>query len=101
MNGTEKQVAWATEIKDHMIETLEKVMVDAKRATEETGNPLMETTVSIWLEAAKEHDIAGDFIDCFGDITWTGDHRKDFSKMAAYYKITTPMTTTAHSLLCK
>ena len=76
MKGTEKQIIWATEIKDRISSILRDGIVEQKKThPENIGNIKgFESMLNI---VAGFDGYAGEMIDIFSDIRRTGDIRRD------------------------
>ena len=93
MKGTEKQIKWATEIRNNVIDTLSK----AKEEMQKRNNAAGASQTDERIAALESVEYAGDFIDVFGRIRFTGETIKDFQAVAAAYKITVGYD----AMLCK
>lgn len=102
MKGTDKQIAWATKIQANVISSFEQFILDIKAF----DGPEEIKSVNIAgckkrIEALNDAEYAGDIIDLFKDIRFTGDNEKDFPKVMAVYKTTCPNTDRQKKILCK
>ena len=102
MKGTEKQIAWATDIRANVIASFEKFIEDIKvfDAPEEIKTANIAGCKER-IEALNNAEYAGDIIDLFKDIRFTGDNEKDFPKVMAVYNTTRPNTDGQKKILCK
>lgn len=106
MKGTEKQIAWATEIiktaKTILANTLEETKPMLAAAPEEQKK-IFEANMSdlraklARMEAPDTH--AGDIIDLFKGLRVTADHNADFGSLIAVYRVATPNTAGQRALL--
>lgn len=89
MKGTEKQIAWATDIQANVIASFEKFIEDIKvfDAPEEIKAANIAGCQER-IEALTAAEYAGDIIDLFKDIRFTGDSAKDLPKVVAVYRVT-------------
>jgi hypothetical protein len=102
MKGTDKQIAWATEIRSNVIASFWKFIEDIKAF----DGPEEIKAVNIAgcrerIAALNDAEYAGDIIDLFKDIRFTGDVEKDFPKVMAIYNTTRPNTDGQKKILCK
>lgn len=102
MKGTDKQIAWATDIQANVIASFEKFVEDIKAfdAPEEIKAANIAGCKER-IEALNAAEYAGDIIDLFKDIRFTGDNEKDFPKVMAVYNTTRPNTDGQKKILCK
>lgn len=101
MKGTEKQVAWATKIRENVVKTFSSMFnvlpaiapnqAAAKSAAEELQSRIDRLT--------REDVYAGDIISLFKDIRFNGDLQHDFNEVVAVYNVAVPDTVTARVLL--
>lgn len=89
MRGTEKQIAWATEIQSNIVKTLENAidLMGKVNAPEDIRRKNIEDT-SAWMDAIQNADYAGDIIDLFKDIRFSGNLDSDFRALMAKRRIT-------------
>ena len=102
MKGTDKQIAWAIDIQANVIASFEKFIEDIKAfdAPEEIKAANIADCQER-IEALNDAEYAGDIIDLFKDIRFTGDVEKDFPKVVAVYRTTLPNTKGQKKILCK
>ena len=93
MNGTEKQIKWANEIRSNIINTLESIKSCAQPAGVADLNNKIER-----LNNAEE---AGSIINIFKDIRFSGNTKDDFLQILSYYRIHSPNTPDEHNILGK
>jgi len=98
MKGTDKQVAWAQEIRQNVIAILNKTIEDIKamNAPEASANKLIGE-INDKIAALNEAEYAGDIIDLFKGIRADSTPQKVF----AVYNTRTPMTEGQKAILCK
>ncbi len=103
MKGTDRQIAWATEIRANVIKTLTAVMplyVQSAPSPEaaEMATKLLQTRIDV-LNAPDVY--AGDIIELFKDIRFNGDIEHDFGHVNAVYRVGTIFTTGQRAILGK
>lgn len=102
MKGTDKQIAWATDIQANFIASFEKFIEDIQSA--DVSKEIKAANIAGCkerIEALNAAEYAGDIIDLFKDIRFTGDVEKDFPKVVAVYNTTRPNTDGQKKILCK
>lgn len=94
MRGTEKQIAWAIEIRNNVIRALDDVCDELAKHAEE--DPDAKTSVAIYKEREarllNEDVYAGDIINLFKDCVFNGDVRHDGLSVLSVYKIHKALT---------
>ena len=102
MKGSEKQVRWAEEIKNNVVSSFEKFAEDIKAfdAPEEIKAANIAGCKER-IDALNAAEYAGDIIDLFKDIRFTGSNETDFPKVMAIYNTTRPNTDGQKKILCK
>lgn len=102
MKGTEKQIAWAEDIRRNVISTFQRYIEEIKNydAPEEIKSANIGES-NRRVDALNGAEYAGDIIDLFKDIRFTGDIEKDFPKVVSVYRITRPNTPGQKTILCK
>lgn len=95
MKGSEKQVAWATELQAAAIETMEEALRTFGASAQAVD------LVTARIEALRNAEYAGDVIDIFGGFRRTGNLREDFSRVCVPYKIHHPNTNGQRAILIK
>lgn len=83
MKGTEKQVAWATEI----VENINKCFGEGKKHVHPDAVYLLDDMQ----DAINNADYAGDIINLFKDIRFR-DAEQAFAEVIAVFRITVPAT---------
>lgn len=102
MKGTDKQITWATDIQANVIASFEKFIEDIK--VFDAPEEIKAANIAGCKErivALNDAEYAGDIIDLFKDIRFTGDNEKDFPKVRAVYITTRPNTDGQKKILCK
>lgn len=102
MKGTNKQIAWATDIQANVIASLEQFILDIQSA--DVPEEIKAANIAGCrerIEALNDAEYAGDIIDLFKDIRFTGNNEKDFPKVRAVYITTRPNTAGQKKILCK
>lgn len=100
MRGSAKQIAWAEEIKTNIENTFNGFLADAKK---HPANPVLDGNINYVnerLNALNAADYAGDIIDLFKGVRFTGDHQKDFMPLISAYRAADPNTAGEKKLLC-
>lgn len=89
MKGSAKQIAWAEEIRANVVSSFEKFIEDIKAfdAPEEIKVANIAGCRER-IEALTSAEYAGDIIDLFKDIRFTGNVEVDFPKVMAVYRVT-------------
>lgn len=103
MLGSEKQVKWATEIRDHIIRTFQAVIADYAPMAD-TNEMVRENIAGLQarmerLNADNVH--AGDIIDLFKDVRFSGNHQEDLGRVLAVYRVGYPNTQGQHDILMR
>jgi hypothetical protein len=105
MKGSEKQIVWATEIKENLIRTLETVVNRFKADPMfDPKNPIHTANLEALkarIDAANDCESAAAFIDCFGQIHFNGDMDHDLAEILAVYRAHSPNAPAQHQLLVK
>lgn len=103
MLGSEKQIKWATDIRANIITTFQKVIDEfaPMAATNEIVRDNIDylQTLTDLLNAENVH--AGDIIDLFKHIRFSGDYREDFMKIRLVYRIEVPCNKGQRTLLMR
>lgn len=103
MLGSEKQVKWATEIRNNIINTLKAVIADfapMADTNEMVRNNIADVQARIDLLTA-DNIHAGDIIDLFKGIRFSGDHTKDFEGIISVYRVAVPNTDGQRTILMR
>ena len=79
MKGTEKQIAWAEDIKSKFISVME--------APEFNSDPNGAKVCKAFAAAIESIDYAGTIIDMFKDAGLNGDHLHDFGRIMSEFKV--------------
>lgn len=89
MKGSAKQIAWAEEIRANVVSSFDKFIEDIKAfdAPEEVKAANIAGCQER-IEALNAAEYAGDIIDLFKDIRFTGNVDVDFPKVMAVYRVT-------------
>lgn len=103
MKGTEKQIAWATEILatvnaiyDDMI-----AMISAEPKATEAMKAAAAERINARRALANEADYAGDIISLFRDVKRTDDPLTGIGTLMSVYRITAPETVGQRKILGK
>ena len=98
MKGTDKQVAWATEIRQNVVAILNQTIEDIKATNgPEVAVKKLIGEINDKITALNEAEYAGDIIDLFKGIKADSTPQKVF----AVYNTRTPMTEGQKAILCK
>lgn len=88
MKGTEKQIAWAQEIKTATLEAIDKLIADGQKYK---GNPKADALLAklaAQREALEACEYAGDVIDCLRNVCPTESVERRCQMFAAACKAT-------------
>lgn len=103
MIGTEKQISWATEIRANVVKTFESVIADFAPMAD--SNEIIRKNISDVQARIDRLNIesvhAGDIIDLFKGIRFSGNHTQDFEKVIAVYRVTAPSTDGQRAILMR
>lgn len=93
MKGTEKQIAWANEIRANVIKSLEFIKAHSPASVQAEAQKR--------IDRLNEKNVdAGDIIDIFKDIHFGADEMKNAREVHAAYRVTLPYTSSGKYLLC-
>lgn len=95
MKGSEKQIAWATEIRENIIHAFE-----SSKSGIPAGHPVL-AKIDGMIQRLNAAEYAGDIIDLFKDIQFNGDPRHDVPWIMAMYKVCPGMTDGQKAILGK
>ena len=103
MVGTEKQVKWASEIRSNIIKTFQAVINDS--APMAATNAIIQENIA-GLQAridrlTVDNIYAGDIIDLFKDIRFSGDYKDDFSRVLSVYNVGSTNTNGQREILMR
>lgn len=101
LKGSEKQIAWAENIIENVKSSILFAIEQSKR---EQGNPRAQAAVSFLtdkLERLDDAEYAGDIIDLFKHINFTGNRMEDFRWIMAVYRTSVPMSVGQEKILDK
>lgn len=102
MKGTEKQIAWATDIINKIIPVMEQAIADIKgMGGKEDIKAANIAGFTQRIDALKNAEYAGDVISAFGKVRLTGNQQKDAFAVLAVYRTTVPQTNGMKKILCK
>lgn len=103
MKGTEKQIKWATEIKENVIKTFEAFIVECKEKcpTEEIKAANIAAAQERIAALSVDSVYSGDIIHLFKDIRFTGDLQDDLGDVLAVYRVAFPYTDGQKRILIK
>lgn len=99
MRGSEKQIAWATEILS-TIRQIENCMLETLQ--EQMDNEKVKQNVRFiqaWVKRIEAAEYAGDVIELFRDVKYTGNAGKDVSALVSVRRTRIPSTDSGKSLL--
>lgn len=103
MLGSEKQVKWATEIRDNVVKTLQAVINDFSPMA--SSNEMVRKNIADVNERINRLSADGvhaaDIIDLFKGIRFSGDYKVDFERVISVYRVTVPSTQGQHEILMK
>jgi hypothetical protein len=94
MRGSEKQIKWATEIRDNVIKTYtEAIPILEDLAPNPEAYEKVKQLLTARIELLKDENIhAGDIIDIFKDIRFNGDNEHDLECVISRYRFYSPIT---------
>lgn len=95
MNGTDKQIQWAEEIRARVVSVLERLK--AERADQ----PAEVEYADKLIDAINGAEYAGSVINLFKGFRPTGDMQHDVMSLASIYRITRPISADERAILCK
>ena len=95
MKGSEKQIAWATEIRNNIISAFE-----SSKSGIPAGHPVL-TKIDGMAQRLNDAEYAGAIIDLFKDIQFNGDLQHDIPCIMAVYKVCPGMTDGQKAILGK
>lgn len=101
MLGSEKQIKWATEIRANIITTAQKAF-DELAPIAATNEPLRKAIdyIQLRIDLLNAEDVhAGDIIDLFKQIHFSGDYHEDILRVISVYKREVPRTKGQRTLL--
>ncbi len=108
MKGTDKQIAWAEEIKANINTVYTRTIALMEKMATENGASADKgvAMVNARMDALNNHEYACDIISCFKDVrlTMKEDDRSvaaDFARLNAAYNMRTIQRTTEKNLLCR
>lgn len=102
MRGTEKQIAWATEITENVVAILEAFAAEMEKTAPNTEIKTANlNAIRARIDALKNAEYAGDVINLFKSIKRTGDLRSDIPQVMAIYKVVLASTPGEKKILCK
>lgn len=104
MKGSEKQIKWATEIRENVVKSLRHVMDSAPANIPESVRMATIEKLQRYIDRLNEDDVyAGDIIELFKDIRFGADQKADDMKVASVYnsRVLVPNTDGQRRLLCK
>ena len=100
MKGSEKQLKWANDI----IQKIKTAWELAKNDEKSKAMPGYAAGVALWeerLDRLENADYAGDIIDLFKDIRFTGDQWHNMCYIISVYNIKCPCTEGQSKILGK
>ncbi len=101
MKGTGEQITRATEIRANVINTLTTAMpIIVQCAPSSIAAKMAEKLLQARIDALNAPDVyAGDIIELFKDIPFTGDTGRDFDSIQTVYSTNMPQTAGQKALL--
>lgn len=103
MVGTEKQVKWASEIRSNIIKTFQAVINDYTPMAA-TNAIIQENIAGLQARIDRltvDNIYAGDIIDLFKDIRFSGDYKDDFSRVLSVYNVGSTNTNGQREILMR
>lgn len=102
MRGTEKQIAWAEEIRANVIKVLAQGAADiASWPGDEAVKAANVEALNARIAALEAAEYAGDIITIFKGTRFTGIQEKDFKAVIAEYRVSKPLNAGQKKILCK
>ena len=101
LKGSEKQIAWAETLKEDVESTL---LFALEHSYKQQDDPRAQKAVDFLtdkMERLNDAEYAGDIIDLFKHINFTGDRMADFRRIMAVYRTTVPMSVGQEAILGK
>lgn len=102
MRGSDKQIAWASEIISNIVSVLE---IAAKDFSIFPGDDAIKAANIAALndraDALRNAEYAGDVIQLFGAVRLTGDQEEDFMRVLSVYRVSTPCSEGERRILRK
>lgn len=100
LKGSEKQIAWAEAIKYNVRQVFDRAIAHFDEL-QDIRNDEAKTLVHERWGRIYDAKYAGDIIDLFGHIHFSGDAAQDFGKICAVYKTSVPTTEGQKEILDK
>lgn len=103
MVGTEKQVKWASEIRSNIIKTFQAVINDYTPMAA-TNAIIQENIAGLQARIDRltvDNIYAGDIIDLFKDVRFSGDYKDDFSRVLSVYSVGSSNTNGQREILMR
>lgn len=100
LKGSEKQIAWAQEIKHNIKKAFDGATAHFDGLQDARAEEAKALVQGKW-ERLNNAKYAGDIIDLFGHIHFSGDAAQDFGKICAVYKTSAPQTEGQKEILGK
>lgn len=102
MRGSEKQIAWAEDIKENLLKTYAQFRADMEaKCPDEKIKAANLAGIDARVEAIKAAEYAGDLIDIFGDIHFTGNVEEDMPEILSVYRVHYANTPGQKAILCR
>lgn len=102
MLGTEKQIKWATEIRTNVVKTLQAVIADLQVMSNNDMARRNISDIQVRIDLLNAENVhAGDIIDLFKDVRFSGDHRQDFEKVISVYRVSVANTAGQRTILMR
>lgn len=101
LKGSEKQIAWATEIRNTVKDIMNQFI---DMAAQMPAHPTKDANVAYIKErlaALDDCQSASAIIDCFKGIRRTGDINEDIPSLLSVYRIKAATSAALHALLCR
>ena len=100
LKGSEKQIAWAEEIKYNIRQVFDRAITHFDELQDIRKDEAKTLVRERW-GRIYDAKYAGDIIDLFGHIHFSGDAAQDFNKICAVYKTSVPQTEGQKEILGK
>lgn len=100
LTGSEKQISYANQLRQNVINGLREALPEIKKvAPSKEAASAAEKKINQMVDNLKSASSAGDVIDLFKDVRFSGSKEEVFGKIMAVYNVTVPQTTGQRKIL--
>lgn len=92
LTGSEKQVSYANNLRQNVIDGLRQAIPEIKKVTSKEEASAAEKRINQMIDNLKSANSAGDVISLFKDVRFSGSKEEVFGKIVAVYNVTVPET---------